>query len=513
MTEQAVRTAAALAMLLGGTLAVMSYARLGIRRELLVAAARALVQLIAVAAVIAWIFSHPQWSVLYLAIMVCAAAYTANRRIGGDARDRAAVLGAIALGSGSTVAIVAITGAVDISSQALLPFAAQMIGGAMAAAAVAGLRLRDDVTDQLATFEGYVALGATYRQAGAPFARRATERTLLPGLDQTKSAGLVTLPGAFVGLLIGGASPLTAAQIQLLVLLGLLLVQVVTAVTTTRLISPIPRRKPASLVAAPASSDVVYHPADVIVLDDVSVSRGSTTVVAHVSMTVRTREITAIVGPSGVGKSTLLRVLNRLTDIDAGALVAGSARFNGADVDAAGTDVQALRRSVGMVFQRPNVFPLSIFDNVAYGLRLEHEHGDAASIVQECLERAGLWSEVRDHVDDSAIALSIGQQQRLVIARCLAMEPDVILMDEPTSALDPVSTAAVEHLMRDLARDHTIVLVSHNLEQVRRVADRIAYIDRVGPDGAPGPGRLIEFGTAEAVLMSPRDPRTHAYFT
>ncbi len=240
MDVDPLRTGIALAVLLAATFVVMSISGLRYRRELAVAAGRALVQLTAVALVIAWIFTHPEGAFLYLGVMLVVAAYTSNRRIGGDARDRLGVLLAIFLGASATVSVVAVTGALEFSAQSLLPFTAQMIGGAMTTASLAGVRLRDDVQDQLITFEGYVALGATYRQAGREFAGRASERSLFPTLDQTKSAGLVTLPGAFVGMLLGGASPLAAAQVQLLVLIGLLLVQAITAVVTTRLISPLP---------------------------------------------------------------------------------------------------------------------------------------------------------------------------------------------------------------------------------------------------------------------------------
>ena len=240
MQVEPLRTGIALVLLFTATFTVMWASGLSYRRELVVAALRAFVQLVAVALIIAWIFTHPQGAVVYLGVMLVVAAYTSNRRIGGDRHDGLAILLAIFLGASATVSIVAVTGALDFSAQALLPFSAQMIGGAMTTASLAGVRLRDDVRDQLLTFEGYVALGATYRQAGREFAKRASERSLFPTLDQTKSAGLVTLPGAFVGMLLGGASPLAAAQVQLLVLIGLLLVQVITAVLTTRFISPLP---------------------------------------------------------------------------------------------------------------------------------------------------------------------------------------------------------------------------------------------------------------------------------
>jgi putative ABC transport system permease protein len=239
MGVQPLNTGIALVLLFAGAFAVMTLGGIGFRRELVVSALRAFVQLILVALVIAWIFTHPQGAILYLGVMLVVAAYTSNRRIGGDSRDRLMVLLAIFLGAGATVSIVAITGALQFTAPSLLPFSAQMIGGAMTTASLAGVRLRDDVRDQITTFEGYVALGATYQQAGREFAKRASEKALFPTLDQTKSAGLVTLPGAFVGMLLGGASPMQAAQVQLLVLIGLLLVQGITAVVTTRLISPL----------------------------------------------------------------------------------------------------------------------------------------------------------------------------------------------------------------------------------------------------------------------------------
>lgn len=241
MTVDPLRTGIALAVLFTAAMVVMTLGGVAYRREAAIASVRALVQLLLVALVIAWIFTHPEGAVVYLTIMLVAATVTSTRRIGGDLRDGMGVLVALALGAGSTVLVVTVTGALAFTAQDLLPFAAQMIGGAMTAASLAGVRLRDDVHDQLLVFQGYVALGATYRQAGRPFAHRAAERSLFPTVDQTKSAGLVTLPGAFVGMLLGGAAPLAAAQVQLLVLIGLLLVQAISAILTTRLVSPLPR--------------------------------------------------------------------------------------------------------------------------------------------------------------------------------------------------------------------------------------------------------------------------------
>jgi putative ABC transport system permease protein len=250
VSEQVVRTGIALVVMLAVALAVMTAGGLHNRREVIVAAVRALAQLSAVALVIGWIFAHPQWAFAYLTVMLVVATLTATRRIGGDVRDGIGVGLAILLGASATVVIVAATGALAFTAQSLLPFAAQMIGGAMTTASLAGVRLRDDVRDQFAVFEGYVALGATYRQAGREFSHRAAEKSLFPTIDQTKSAGLVTLPGAFVGMLLGGASPLLAAQIQLLVLIGLLLVQSITALVTTRMISPVRLPEPAASVAS-----------------------------------------------------------------------------------------------------------------------------------------------------------------------------------------------------------------------------------------------------------------------
>ena len=243
-TEQVIRTAVALMLLTAAALAVFRLGALRLKGELLVSILRALVQLTLVALIIAWIFTHPEGAYVYLAVMLAVAAWTSTRRIGGDRRDYLRVLLAIGLGAAATIAIVLVTGALPRTAQSMLPFSAQMIGGAMTAASLAGLRLRDDIRANWNEFEGYLALGATVQRAGREFAHRATQRSLVPALDQTKSAGLVTLPGAFVGLLLGGASPALAAQIQLLVLVGLLLAQSLTALLVTRWVSPIDRLPP-----------------------------------------------------------------------------------------------------------------------------------------------------------------------------------------------------------------------------------------------------------------------------
>ncbi len=242
--EQIWRTGIALVVMMAAALVVFRLGALRLKGELVVSALRALVQLTLVALIIAWIFRHPEGAVVYLAVMLLVAAWTSTRRIGGDRRDYLVVLMAIACGAGATIAIVLLSGALPRTAQSMLPFSAQMIGGAMTAASLAGLRLRDDIRASWNEFEGYLALGATVQRAGREFANRATQRALVPSFDQTKSAGLVTLPGAFVGLLLGGASPMLAAQIQMLVLVGLLLAQSLSALLVTRWVSPIDRLPP-----------------------------------------------------------------------------------------------------------------------------------------------------------------------------------------------------------------------------------------------------------------------------
>lgn len=217
-------------------------------------------------------------------------------------------------------------------------------------------------------------------------------------------------------------------------------------------------------------------------------------------------EVTAIMGPSGCGKSTFLRVLNRLYERIPGARARGEVWFDGINVLDPRVDVVALRRRIGMVFQRPNPFPKSIFDNVAYGPRIHGVRGRRrlSGIVERALRQAALWDEVKDKLRRSAMDLSGGQQQRLCIARALAVNPEVLLMDEPTSSLDPTATARIEALIRDLARDLTVVIVTHNLQQAARVADRTAFFLS---------GELVEHGPAARLFSTPRDPRTAAYIS
>ena len=250
---------------------------------------------------------------------------------------------------------------------------------------------------------------------------------------------------------------------------------------------------------------------DVFVLDHVSVSYGATTALRDVSMAIPRGGITSLIGPSGCGKSTLLRTLNRLNDLIAGARLEGSVRFDGADIHAPDTDLVDLRRRVGMVFQKPNPFPKSVFDNVAYGPRLHGRTAMLDELVERSLVRAGLWDEVRDDLTKPATTLSGGQQQRLVIARCLAVEPEVILMDEPTASLDPVATATIEELTRDLSADYTIVLVTHDLRQAARISDRTAFFAAHAHDDDSRHGELVEYGPTEELLNEPSDERTRQY--
>jgi len=250
---------------------------------------------------------------------------------------------------------------------------------------------------------------------------------------------------------------------------------------------------------------------DVFAVDGVSVTYGSVLALRDVCMRIPRRGVTSLIGPSGCGKSTLLRTLNRMNDLVAGARLQGTVTFDGADIHAPDIDLADLRRRVGMVFQKPNPFPRSIYDNVAYGPTIHGVHAGLDGLVEESLVRTGLWDEVKDDLGRSAIALSGGQQQRLVIARCLAVKPEVILMDEPTASLDPLATATIEDLIVGLADDFTIVLVTHDLKQAARISDRTAYFEAHAHDDGARHGELVEYGPTEQVLTDPDDPRTRRY--
>src|SRR3954469_6758170 len=257
-------------------------------------------------------------------------------------------------------------------------------------------------------------------------------------------------------------------------------------------------------------------PADPVVLSTrgLSVWYGTSLALKDISIDIPRHQITALIGPSGCGKSTLLRCFNRMNDLIPGARMDGEVTFDGRPINAPDTDPVALRRRIGMVFQKPNPFPKSVYHNVSWGARINGYKGEMDELVERSLRRAALWDEVKDKLHRSGMELSGGQQQRLCIARTLAVEPEVILMDEPCSALDPISTARVEDLMDDLKDDYTIVIVTHNMQQARRVSDMTAclMLDEGSTDGHRT-GILAEFSPTDRLFTNPKDPRTEAYIT
>ncbi|MDP9406270.1 MAG: phosphate ABC transporter ATP-binding protein PstB [Actinomycetota bacterium] len=248
---------------------------------------------------------------------------------------------------------------------------------------------------------------------------------------------------------------------------------------------------------------------------DLSVYYGDRPAIRDVTLEIRQGEITALIGPSGCGKSTLLRSFNRMNDLIPNARVEGSLRYYGQDLYARDVDPVVVRRRIGMVFQKPNPFPKSIYDNVAFGPKVNGMDVDLDDLVETSLRRAALWEEVRTKLSASAYSLSGGQQQRLCIARAIAVNPDVILMDEPCSALDPIATARIEDLMRQLQESYTIVIVTHNMQQAARVSDRTAFITtEVDSDaGDHRSGRLVEFDRTEQIFRNPQHARTEDYVT
>ena len=245
----------------------------------------------------------------------------------------------------------------------------------------------------------------------------------------------------------------------------------------------------------------------------VSVWYGAHLAVRDVSLPIRLNEITALIGPSGSGKSTVLRCLNRMNDLVEGARVKGEVRYHGVDLYDAKVDPVEVRRRIGMVFQKPNPFPKSIYDNVAFGPKIAGFKGDLDDVVERSLRKAALWDEVKDKLRDSGLALSGGQQQRLCIARAIATTPDVILMDEPCSSLDPIATARIEDLMHELVADYSIVIVTHNMQQAGRVSDRTAFLTVDVNDDGSRTGTIAEFDRTEKIFTNPSDERTEAYVT
>ena len=245
---------------------------------------------------------------------------------------------------------------------------------------------------------------------------------------------------------------------------------------------------------------------NIITTNDLCLWYGKTQALRDINISVPEGSITALIGPSGCGKSTFLKTLNRMNDLVPDVRIMGSVKYRGKDIFAPGTDVNELRRQIGMVFQKPNPFPMSIYDNIAYGPRTHGIRNRAKldEIVENSLRGAAIWDEVKDRLKKSALGLSGGQQQRLCIARALAVEPDVLLMDEPTSALDPISTSKIEELAIELKNRYTIVIVTHNMQQAVRISDNTAFFLL---------GDLIEYGSTEKMFEQPEDKRTEDYIT
>jgi phosphate transport system ATP-binding protein len=235
-----------------------------------------------------------------------------------------------------------------------------------------------------------------------------------------------------------------------------------------------------------------------------SVLYGGKRAVSDISIRIPDRRVVAFIGPSGCGKSTLLRCFNRMNDLVPGARVEGEALFQGRNLYGAGIDAVDVRRRIGMVFQKPNPFPKTIHDNVAFGARINGYRGSMDELVERSLRQAALWDEVKDRLNESALALSGGQQQRLCIARALAVEPEVLLMDEPASALDPIATQKIEELIYELKRDYTVVIVTHNMQQAGRISDYTAFLYL---------GELVEYDATSTLFTNPREERTEAYIT
>jgi phosphate transport system ATP-binding protein len=282
--------------------------------------------------------------------------------------------------------------------------------------------------------------------------------------------------------------------------------------------APLKRRIGTRAGSAPAVEGIEKEqPADramVFELDDVAVSYNGKAAVRDIDLDVGRNEITALIGPSGCGKSTLIRCFNRMNDLIPGATVDGKVLYHGQDLYAPEVDAVEVRKRIGMVFQKPNPFPKSIYDNIAFGPRVLGMKGEMDEIVERALRHAALWDEVKDRMKSNAFGMSGGQQQRLCIARCLAVEPDVILMDEPCSALDPISTGKIEDLMMDLKQEYSIVIVTHNMQQAARVSDRTAFFTvELDADEKHRTGRVVEFDETDKIFTNPSDPRTEAYVT
>jgi len=259
---------------------------------------------------------------------------------------------------------------------------------------------------------------------------------------------------------------------------------------------------------SPAGREAVFK------VEDLAVAYSGNLAIRDVSIDVFKNSVTAFIGPSGCGKSTFIRCFNRMNDLVPGAEVRGDVLYHGQDLYGSEVDPVEVRRRIGMVFQKPNPFPKSIYDNIAFGPRVLGMKDGLDGRVEAALKRAALWDEVKDRPKEAALGLSGGQQQRLCIARCLAVEPDVILMDEPASALDPISTTRIEDLMHELKREFTIVIVTHNMQQAARVADMTAFFSvEVDPENGKRTGVLVEYDKTAKIFTTPADKRTEDYVT
>jgi phosphate transport system ATP-binding protein len=256
------------------------------------------------------------------------------------------------------------------------------------------------------------------------------------------------------------------------------------------------------------------RPGEVVLdLRNLSVYYGEFRAVRDVTLSIPRNQITALIGPSGCGKTTVLRCLNRMNDLIEGARVEGQVLYHGVDLYDPKVDPVEVRRRIGMVFQKPNPFPKSIYDNIAFGPRIAGYRGDMDELVERSLDRAALWDEVKDKLKDPGTALSGGQQQRLCIARAIAVSPDVILMDEPCSALDPIATLRIEELMQELVEDYSIVIVTHNMQQAARVSDRTAFFTVDVREDGQRTGTLVEYDRTETIFTKPSQKRTEDYVT
>jgi phosphate transport system ATP-binding protein len=266
--------------------------------------------------------------------------------------------------------------------------------------------------------------------------------------------------------------------------------------------------QPGTVSEVPKPREAIFE------VDDVSVFYGEKRAIRNVSLDLHRHEITALIGPSGCGKSTFIRCLNRMNDLIPAARVQGKIGYHGENLYDAAIDPVQVRKRIGMVFQKPNPFPKSIYDNIAFGPRVMSMKGDMDEIVESALKRGALWDEVKDRLKTNAFGMSGGQQQRLCIARALATSPDVLLMDEPCSALDPISTGRIEDLMVELKREYSIVIVTHNMQQAARVSDMTAFFTvELDDDGKDRTGAVVEYDATNKIFTNPEDKRTEDYVT